>query len=502
MVRRTKEEALRQLQAIGIDNLVDDNIKPREPPDSSNPNVKLKVFQKPTPIMPLESWDKALIVALDKMVRVLDDHANVKRQLGVVVHTRHHSHHSHKKVAELTAADVSRFLRNCQAHIDRLARERVEDVAPLRKNHLSNNAKETEAKEDEKLVEGDGQDDPVTLEESYNTHKDDFDTNGAHNMPNIRPEEYNGCGNEVIIDMEEEFHPESYHNREHEYTTGTLDEPDSLHECFVDVETEWFSEFEADMHAESDGCLEDEEEEGVVEDSGPRGDIIDNQVDDHNTADIQEAQNMPDFESSCHEDALISMDSQDKPGVQAVVTVFLRDPPPEPEEPRIDFADVCNFIQGEGWQWPGARTFCHGVTETRVDLASISVPTEDVAAAEAAFKDTSRLVHKIRRLSKFGPVLEEHGVPRRKISEANLKAAMSVAQDTMCQDMDDASRQRGNKAAHEKAEESILCHDRAEFEWCYHMDARLAQIDYNNANAEHGLVLSPKMKELYESVIL
>ncbi|KAK7610990.1 hypothetical protein JOL62DRAFT_574019 [Phyllosticta paracitricarpa] len=132
MARLSKEEALRRLRAVGIDNLVDDAIKPRQPPDATKPKEKLPVYKAATPILPLNQWDHAIIMGLAKLVEeVNDDDAKVKELLLSEVRSRQGALlNSYKYVRELRAADVAKFLRARRAQVAGSTRKRCADTAP------------------------------------------------------------------------------------------------------------------------------------------------------------------------------------------------------------------------------------------------------------------------------------------------------------------------------------------------------------------------------------
>ncbi|KAL2676251.1 hypothetical protein IWX47DRAFT_902901 [Phyllosticta citricarpa] len=125
MARLSKEEALRRLRAVGIDNLVDDAIKPRQPPDATKPKEKLPVYKAATPILPLNQWDHAIIMGLAKLVEEVKELllSEVRSRQGALLN-------SYKYVRELRAADVAKFLRARRAQVAGSTRKRCADTAP------------------------------------------------------------------------------------------------------------------------------------------------------------------------------------------------------------------------------------------------------------------------------------------------------------------------------------------------------------------------------------
>ncbi|KAK7530195.1 uncharacterized protein J3D65DRAFT_607271 [Phyllosticta citribraziliensis] len=462
-----KEEALRRLRAIGIDNLIDDGIKPRERPDPSRPKLRLKVFHRETPILALEDYDKNLILALDELVQMLNDDARVKRLLHTAVRTRHHSHLSHKNVREILFSDVSAVLKAHRARANQLSRERSAELAPQ-----------------EQRPSGAGRR-PDALDSAHATAAEelDVDDHGGYDVQ----------GTENLFDEEDMMQDADEYG-------GYADVQDNGNVHNEEEMAQDSEEHGGYSDLEDTANVYDEEEVVQVGGQCDPGTLEESQGEYHDTVDAHNEPCTSDVNDSGNEDHVVTMDAQDKPGVTTVLTTFIN---VEEPEPAVKYTDIQAFMAREGVTWPDVFGFPedNSNSDYRLDFVAISVPDEDDPAAEAAYKHTELLAQKLQHLSSHDSLAERMDWPIPQVPESHLEAAFNEAKDAARQAMHEAMRENGSREACEKSNECMIAYDRAEFEWHRNMTARLVQMEHKCAHSEHGFVLSPKWRELYESVL-
>ncbi|KAK7516820.1 hypothetical protein IWZ03DRAFT_406900 [Phyllosticta citriasiana] len=206
MAMLSKEEALRRLRAVGIDNLVDDAIKPRQHPDATKPKEKLSVYKAATPILPLDQWDHTMIMGLANLVEeVNDDHAKVKELLFSEVRSRQGSFlNSYKYVSELRAADVAKFLKTRRAQVAGSTRKRCADTATyLQQPRSTTIARCMDGFQITSTVasaEGN-----ANRQGSSHTFQRAVD---ANDVPGLRNEHQIGDGSKTMVDMHDEMNAE------------------------------------------------------------------------------------------------------------------------------------------------------------------------------------------------------------------------------------------------------------------------------------------------------
>ncbi|KAK7519817.1 uncharacterized protein IWZ02DRAFT_491736 [Phyllosticta citriasiana] len=206
MAMLSKEEVLRRLRAVGIDNLVDDAIKPRQHPDATKPKVKLSVYKAATPILPLDQWDHTMIMGLANLVEeVNDDHAKVKELLFSEVRSRQGSFlNSYKYVSELRAADVAKFLKTRRAQVAGSTRKRCADTATyLQQPRSTTIARCMDGFQITSTVasaEGN-----ANRQGSSHTFQRAVD---ANDVPGLRNEHQIGDGSKTMVDMHDEMNAE------------------------------------------------------------------------------------------------------------------------------------------------------------------------------------------------------------------------------------------------------------------------------------------------------
>ncbi|KAK8159264.1 hypothetical protein IWX90DRAFT_488751 [Phyllosticta citrichinensis] len=401
---KEREEALRRLRRIGIDNLIDASIKPRQPLDPSVRKKKVMLAQDDTPAIPPEEYDGTLLVGLDELVRAVNDHAQVKQLLLSKVQSRHdHKHHFQKNVREILASDVVNILR---------AQQPSHANVPAKKCTLKRPAKT------------------------------------APSPRQLRPRKVARTLERLQFDDSEEEHANNQSRSE-----GSQEHIDA-----------------PDAHNILEEYYDGEADEEIADQPG------------------------------AHDGGQEATVKQRVQGEAARVTVFY--PSREmtdalDDDTSFSIRDVLSLANSADDVAPIS------VANTRINVKVLSVQP-DAAAADAAYEKTEQLVRSLTHLDAFVPMAEVvMKVPTRKLPEVHLMAATSVASDNARQAMHQAtSMDEVNDAEIKKATEAYADYERAEFEWRRNIMARLAQLQLNNAHATSGLVLSPKLKELFESVLL
>ncbi|KAK7530196.1 uncharacterized protein J3D65DRAFT_662517 [Phyllosticta citribraziliensis] len=380
-----RASALRRLNAVGIDNLIDDSIKPRQRLQTAARRIRVKLSQPDAPVISMDEYEEDLIFILDILAQTTMDYDQVKQDLVVEVRSRQLSSglNPFKNVRELLVSDVKEVLRTYrgwegQPNGTRKKRKSLENAASssrrLRPRHRSSPSEKGKGENDAELDE---------------------------------------------IDIQE-------------------------------------------------------------------------------IAEVQNKPNEPNGTPALHEHG----QTQNEPDELMRVTVFypIRETADaQDDDTSLSLENVLGLANSAG------NMLHRTAANTRINFKVLPVQSTDAAAADAAFGKADKLVKSLTHLQNLVPTTGEvMQVPTRKSPEVHLMAAVSEAWDTARQAMHEAAalNHQDNDAELDRAREAHAQYERAEFEWRRNMMARLAQMQLNNANATSGLVLSPKLKELFEPVLL
>ncbi|KAK7516819.1 hypothetical protein IWZ03DRAFT_441657 [Phyllosticta citriasiana] len=390
MPRPSKAKSLDRLNAVGVENLLDDLIKPRAPLYAFGPRIKRKNFQEDGPVLPLAQYDDALVHSLDMLAQATDDYTAVKRALVAEVHWRHTGMPKNptKNIREVIASDVYNVI---MAH----KRAKGQKSPPQWGFRVRNKSEQND------------------------------------------------------------------------YTASLPQQP------LLQNQASASEEEHHDFDASSD-------ELEVYETPG-------------RTSNLNER---PD------DDELRQM--QNEPGETTRITVFYPIRETSNAQDDNDNDDDTSFSLDDILSLANSATATPTLSafNTRVNMKILPIQHDATTAADAAFEKTDKLVRSLIHLDSFVPMAESMlQVPTRKLPEVLLMGAMSQAGDAVRQAMHDAEGSRSFDAI-ERAREAQAAYERAEFEWRRNVVARLAQMQMNDLQNSAGLVLSSKLKGLFESVLL